>query len=61
MNKTHKSASQRLKVTATGKVLHHRMGHGHLMTSKNAKRRRRLRKPRTDVGRCAKKLAGYII
>ena len=61
MNKTHKSASQRLKVTATGKVLRHRMGHGHLMVSKTAKQRRRLRKRAIITGKRAKRFAGYII
>jgi len=40
--KTHKGLSKRLRVTATGKVRHKRSGAGHLMSSKNAKRRRRL-------------------
>ena len=40
--KTHKGLSKRVKVTATGKVKSHRSGAGHLMSSKNAKRRRRI-------------------
>jgi large subunit ribosomal protein L35 len=40
--KTHKGLSKRVKVTATGKVKSHRSGGGHLMSSKNAKRRRRV-------------------
>jgi len=40
--KTHKGLSKRVKVTATGKVKSHRSGGGHLMSSKNAKRRRRI-------------------
>ena len=40
--KTHKGLSKRVKVTATGKVMSHRSGGGHLMSSKNAKRRRRI-------------------
>jgi large subunit ribosomal protein L35 len=40
--KMHKGLSKRLKVTATGKVRHKRPGAGHLMSGKNAKRRRRL-------------------
>jgi len=40
--KTHKGLSKRLKVTATGKVRHKRAGTGHLMSGKNAKRRRHL-------------------
>jgi len=43
--KTHKGLSKRLKVTATGKVKYKRPGAGHLMSGKNAKRRRRLASP----------------
>ncbi len=40
--KTHKGLKKRIKITATGKVKHKRAGGGHLMSSKNAKRRRRI-------------------
>jgi len=40
--KTHKGLSKRVKVTATGKVKRHRTGGGHLMSGKNAKRRRKI-------------------
>jgi len=40
--KSHKGLSKRVKVTATGKVKNHRSGDGHLMSSKNAKHRRRV-------------------
>ena len=40
--KSHKGLSKRIKVTATGKVKRHRSGGGHLMSGKNAKRRRRI-------------------
>jgi large subunit ribosomal protein L35 len=40
--KSHKGLSKRIKITATGKVKRHRTGAGHLMSGKNAKRRRRL-------------------
>ncbi len=40
--KTHTGLRKRVKVTARGKVTHKRAGTGHLMKSKNAKRRRRL-------------------
>jgi large subunit ribosomal protein L35 len=43
--KTHKGLAKRVKVTAKGKVKHRRAGSGHLMSSKNAKRRRRLGNP----------------
>ncbi len=40
--KTHKGLRKRVKLTASGKVKHKRVGGGHLMGSKNAKRRRRI-------------------
>jgi len=40
--KTHKGLRKRVKVTASGKVRHKRAGGGHLMSGKNAKRRRRV-------------------
>jgi len=43
--KTHKGLSKRVKITASGKVKHKRSGAGHLMCSKNAKRRRRISTP----------------
>ncbi len=41
-NKTRKAVSKRFKVTATGKVLRPRAGKRHLLSTKNAKRRRNL-------------------
>ena len=41
--KTRKCAAKRLKQTGTGKFRHHKAGARHLKSSKNAKRRRRLR------------------
>ena len=43
--KTHKGLRKRVKVTATGKVKHKRSGAGHLMSCKNAKRRRGISSP----------------
>ncbi len=40
--KGHKGLKKRVKVTASGKVKHKRSCGGHLMSSKNAKRRRRI-------------------
>lgn len=45
--KTHKGAQKRMRVTKTGKVVFHRAGKRHLLSGKNAKRRRRLRRPST--------------
>jgi large subunit ribosomal protein L35 len=43
--KTHKGLSKRVKVSAKGKVKRKKAGAGHLMSSKNAKRRRRIASP----------------
>ncbi|MBN2181611.1 MAG: 50S ribosomal protein L35 [Sedimentisphaerales bacterium] len=40
--KTHKGLKKRIKITSSGKVKCSHSGTGHLMSSKNAKRRRRL-------------------
>jgi large subunit ribosomal protein L35 len=42
--KTKKSVAKRFKITATGKVLKRHAGKRHLLSTKNAKRRRRLGK-----------------
>ena len=53
--KTRKSVAKRFKVTATGKVMRMGAGKRHLLSTKNAKRRRHLGKARlvdpTDVHR----------
>ncbi len=40
--KTHKGLSKRVKITASGKVKYRRSCGGHLMSGKNAKRRKRI-------------------
>lgn len=42
-NKTSSAAKKRFSLTATGKVRYQKSGRRHLLGSKNAKRRRRLR------------------
>jgi len=42
--KTKKSLKRRIKVTGTGKLMHHPEGRRHLQSGKRAKRRRKLRK-----------------
>lgn len=42
--KTHKGLAKRIKITARGKVKHSRPFKSHLLSSKNAKRRRQLRR-----------------
>jgi large subunit ribosomal protein L35 len=45
--KTHKGMKKRFKVSANGKVQHKRCGSSHLMSHKNGKQVRRLRKKST--------------
>lgn len=47
-NKSKRTAGKRFKVTATGKVMHIRMGGGHYMRRK-CKRRKRLLRKETEV------------
>jgi large subunit ribosomal protein L35 len=58
--KTKKSVTKRFKITATGKPMRFRAGRRHLAQSKNAKRRRHLRKAagvdKTDVYRITQNL-----
>ena len=41
--KSHSGASKRFRKTGTGKIKRQRAYHSHLLTKKNAKRKRRLR------------------
>ena len=54
-SKTRKSVAKRFKVTASGKVLRSRASRRHLMSAKNAKKKRQLAKMgrvhKTDVAR----------
>jgi len=43
--KTHKGAKKRFKVTGSGKVKRMRAFKSHILTKKDAKRKRRLRQP----------------
>jgi len=54
--KTHKGIKKRFKVTAKGKLRYKHPGVGHLMSSKNAKRRRRLTGPAVVAGVYAEKM-----
>ncbi|MFA5014353.1 MAG: 50S ribosomal protein L35 [Actinomycetota bacterium] len=42
--KTHKGAAKRFKVTGSGKILRKKANKGHILTKKNAERKRRLSK-----------------
>jgi len=52
--KTHKGLSKRVKITAGGKVRHKCAGGSHLMSGKNAKRRRRVAGSAVMTGTTAK-------
>ena len=43
-NKTHKGTKKRIRLTATGKLVHRRPFGSHLLTKKSANRKRKLRK-----------------
>lgn len=58
--KTHKGAAKRFKITKKGKIKHYNTGHTHMMSNKNAKRRRRLRKPSTISNTQAKTIRRMI-
>lgn len=52
--KSRKGIQKRIKISKTGKVLIKRSGKSHLLTTKNRKRKRRLRAPHTVEGAKAK-------
>ncbi len=60
--KTNRAAAKRFKRTASGRIKRNHAYHGHLFTSKSAKRKRRLRHAAmlapADEGRVNKMLAG---
>jgi len=58
--KGHKGLAKRLKVTATGKFKYRRPGGSHLMSSKNAKRRRRIGSPAIIAGAMAKRVKAKL-
>lgn len=42
--KTHKGSASRMKVTATGKIIHKRSGMGHLLSNKRGRRNQKMRR-----------------
>ena len=54
--KTHKGLAKRLKITAKGKIKRRRPGSGHLLSGKNAKRRRRISGSAIMTSKAAKAL-----
>lgn len=58
--KTHKGLRKRVKITASGKVRFNKSFAGHLMSGKNAKRKRSLRKPSFLTGKNASKIKAAV-
>jgi len=58
--KTHKGLKSRVRVTRNGKVVRRKAGKSHLMSSKNGKRSRQLRKPVTVGGEYAKTIRNNL-
>lgn len=52
--KTRKSVSKRVKITGTGKIMHHRAGTNHFGRRKRGNRKRNLRTP-AEVKPCDRK------
>lgn len=60
--KTHSATKKRFKLSASGKIMFKKSGRGHLLSSKNSKRLRRLRKKgilTTAVAAHVKKVLPY--
>jgi large subunit ribosomal protein L35 len=58
--KTHKGLAKRFKVTARGKVVHHRSGKSHLQSHKPRKRVRKLRKELVAPPALAAKVKAFL-
>ena len=54
--KTNRGAAKRFKVTGRGKVKRGQAGRRHILTSKNRKRKRQLRKGAAAIGADAKRV-----
>jgi len=53
--KTNKSVTKRMKITATGKVKHHRANRRHLLNNRTSKVKRQSRGTVVETGRVARK------
>ncbi len=58
--KTHKGLSKRIKLTGSGKVRRKKSCGSHLMSTKNAKRRRRIGSSSIVVGKVAKTIRALL-
>lgn len=54
--KTRKAAAKRYKTTATGRVMHKKVGKSHLLSKKPRKRKRRLNLPGEITGKTKRKM-----
>lgn len=58
--KSHRGASKRFKVTATGKVVYRRAGKSHLLTHKSRQKKRRLKASQVLNTTGARKVRGLL-
>ena len=58
--KTHKGAAKRFKITGSGKIVREKAYKSHILTKKNAKRKRRLKK-RQELTASDKKRARRLL
>ena len=58
--KTHKGTKKRVRVSATGKLMHRRAFGSHLLTKKSPKRKRKLRKSLRVVSSDSDRLRGLL-
>ncbi|HPM43259.1 MAG: 50S ribosomal protein L35 [Candidatus Omnitrophica bacterium] len=58
--KSNRSVRKRMRVTKSGKIKHFKATKGHLLTTKNANRKRRLRRP-TYVSSAEKKIMKLLL
>jgi large subunit ribosomal protein L35 len=59
--KTHKGLKARVRVTRSGKLVRRKCGKSHLMSTKNAKRRRNLSRPTGVDGRIVKTIIRALV
>jgi large subunit ribosomal protein L35 len=58
--KSHRGASKRFRLSATGKVRRGHSGHTHILTKKSQKRKRKLRKQTVVADAFAKQIRGLL-
>jgi large subunit ribosomal protein L35 len=59
--KSNRGAAKRFRVTASGKIKRHSSHHSHILTKKNSKRKRNLRKEKLIAKSDAKRVHAMIL